>query len=162
TVAALCEVAAAYELVIICDEIYRDLVHDPATPLLSPTEAAPARTVITTGASKNLALGGWRIGVARMPAGPLGRRPRPPPPRRPAAGALAAGGGPAELPRAPPPGRSGPRLPLPRPPADLASHRVQPCPACQHRPRRRRRVHRRRAGGPAAAGRLLRLPRLRP
>jgi len=76
TVAALCEVAAAYELVIICDEIYRDLVHDPATPLLSPAEAAPARTVITTGASKNLALGGWRIGVARMPAGPLGHRLR--------------------------------------------------------------------------------------
>src|SRR5262249_37950101 len=68
--------AAAYELVIICDEIYRDLVHDPATPLLSPAEAAPARTVITTGASKNLALGGWRIGVARMPAGPLGHRLR--------------------------------------------------------------------------------------
>jgi aspartate aminotransferase len=74
TVAALCEVAAAYEMVIICDEIYRDLVHDPAMPLLSPAEAAPARTVITAGASKNLALGGWRIGVARMPAGPLGHR----------------------------------------------------------------------------------------
>jgi len=76
TVAALCEVAAAHELVIICDEIYRDLVHDPAMPLLSPAEAAPARTVITTGASKNLALGGWRIGVARMPVGPLGRQLR--------------------------------------------------------------------------------------
>jgi aspartate aminotransferase len=29
--------------------------------------------VITTGLSKNLALGGWRIGVARLPAGGLGR-----------------------------------------------------------------------------------------
>ena len=76
TVAALSEVAAARGLVIICDEIYRDLVHDGATPVLSPAEAAPERTVITTGASKNLALGGWRIGVARMPAGPLGRRLR--------------------------------------------------------------------------------------
>jgi len=76
TVAAFCEVAAAHRLVIICDEIYRDLVHDPATPILSPAQAAPERTVITTGASKNLALGGWRIGVARMPPGPLGARLR--------------------------------------------------------------------------------------
>ena len=73
TVTALCEVAAAHRLVIISDEIYRDLVHDPATPVLSPAQAAPERTVITTGASKNLALGGWRIGVARMPDGPSGR-----------------------------------------------------------------------------------------
>ena len=69
-------VAAACGLAIISDEIYRDLVHDPATAVLSPAEAAPERTVITTGASKNLALGGWRIGVARMPPGPLGRRLR--------------------------------------------------------------------------------------
>jgi aspartate aminotransferase len=73
TVTALCEVAAAHQLVIISDEIYRDLIHDPATPVLSPAQAAPQRTVITTGASKNLALGGWRIGVARMPDGPFGR-----------------------------------------------------------------------------------------
>jgi len=76
TVAALCEVAAARGLVIICDEIYRDLIHDPATPVLSPAQAAPEQTVITTGLSKNLALGGWRIGVARMPSGPLGARLR--------------------------------------------------------------------------------------
>lgn len=66
----------ACELVIICDEIYRDLVYDPAAPILSPAEVAPERTVITTGASKNLALGGWRIRVARMPAGRLGDRLR--------------------------------------------------------------------------------------
>jgi aspartate aminotransferase len=76
TVAAFCQVAAARGLVIICDEIYRDLIHHPAIPVLSPAEAAPEQTVITTGASKNLALGGWRIGVARMPAGPLGARLR--------------------------------------------------------------------------------------
>lgn len=76
TVAAFCEVAAACGLIIISDEIYRDLIHDTATPVLSPVQAAPERTVITTGASKNLALGGWRIGVARTPAGPLGRRLR--------------------------------------------------------------------------------------
>jgi aspartate aminotransferase len=72
TVRAFCAVAAAHELIIISDEIYRDLVHDTATPILSPADVAPQRTVITTGVSKNLALGGWRIGVARMPDGPLG------------------------------------------------------------------------------------------
>jgi aspartate aminotransferase len=76
TVAAVCEVAAAWGLVVISDEIYSDLLHDPAASLLSAAQAAPERTVITTGASKNLALGGWRIGVARMPPGPLGRRLR--------------------------------------------------------------------------------------
>jgi aspartate aminotransferase len=74
TVRALCQVATAHRLIIISDEIYRDLVHDPATLVLSPAQVAPQRTVITTGLSKNLALGGWRIGVARIPAGPLGRQ----------------------------------------------------------------------------------------
>ena len=72
TIRALCEVAEARGLIIICDEIYRDLIHDPATPVLSPAEVAPRRTVVTTGLSKSLALGGWRVGVARMPDGPLG------------------------------------------------------------------------------------------
>jgi aspartate aminotransferase len=72
TVRAFCQVAAEHDLIIISDEIYRDLVHDPATPLLSPAAAAPERTVITTAPSKSLALGGWRIGVARLPEGPLG------------------------------------------------------------------------------------------
>jgi aspartate/methionine/tyrosine aminotransferase len=71
-VRALCEVAAEHNLIIISDEIYRDLVHDPATPVLSPAAVAPERTVVTTALSKSLALGGWRIGVARLPEGPLG------------------------------------------------------------------------------------------
>jgi aspartate aminotransferase len=72
TVRAFCEVAAEHDLIIISDEIYRDLVHDPATPVLSPAAVAPQRTVLTTALSKSLALGGWRIGVARLPEGPLG------------------------------------------------------------------------------------------
>jgi aspartate aminotransferase len=44
-------------------------VHDGACPFLSPAIVAPLRTVVTTGLSKNLALGGWRIGVARLPDG---------------------------------------------------------------------------------------------
>ncbi len=72
TVRAFCEVAAEHDLIIISDEIYRDLVHDPATPVLSPAAVAPQRTVLTTALSKSLALGGWRIGVALLPEGPLG------------------------------------------------------------------------------------------
>ena len=73
TVRRLAEAARDLDLVVISDEIYRDLVHDPATVVHSPAEFAPERTVVTTGLSKNLALGGWRIGVARLPHGERGR-----------------------------------------------------------------------------------------
>jgi aspartate aminotransferase len=68
----LCAAAERNDLIIISDEIYRDLVHDPRTPFLSPAIVAPDRTVVTTALSKNLAVGGWRIGVARMPDGRIG------------------------------------------------------------------------------------------
>lgn len=76
TVRRLAEVARALDLVVVSDEIYRDLVHDPATKVHSPADFAPERTVVTTGLSKSLALGGWRLGVARLPEGPLGERLR--------------------------------------------------------------------------------------
>ncbi|GGO62092.1 pyridoxal phosphate-dependent aminotransferase [Nonomuraea cavernae] len=69
TVGRLVRVARELDLIIISDEIYRDLLHDPDLPYASPAELAPERTVITTGLSKSLALGGWRIGVARLPDG---------------------------------------------------------------------------------------------
>ncbi|HWO60424.1 MAG TPA: pyridoxal phosphate-dependent aminotransferase, partial [Umezawaea sp.] len=73
----VCAVAEAEDLVIVSDEIYRDLVHDPvATPYLSPAEIAPERTVVTSGLSKSLGIGGWRIGVARFPEGDRGDRLR--------------------------------------------------------------------------------------
>lgn len=72
TVRAVCDVAERHDLLVISDEIYRDLVHDVRTPYLSPAEVIPHRTVVTTGLSKSLALGGWRIGVARLPDGPRG------------------------------------------------------------------------------------------
>jgi aspartate aminotransferase len=72
TVRAFCEAAAEHDLIIISDEIYRDLVHDPAATVLSPAAVAPERTVVTTALSKSFAVGGWRIGVARLPEGPLG------------------------------------------------------------------------------------------
>ncbi|MGI5162940.1 pyridoxal phosphate-dependent aminotransferase [Spirillospora sp. CA-253888] len=73
TVRRLCEVARDHDLVIISDEIYRDLVHDPARTVHSPARYAPERTVVTTALSKHLAAGGWRLGVARLPDGPFGR-----------------------------------------------------------------------------------------
>jgi aspartate aminotransferase len=72
-VRALCAVADRHDLIIISDEIYRDLVHDAHAPFLSPASVAPDRTVVTTALSKSLALGGWRIGAARLPDGPLGQ-----------------------------------------------------------------------------------------
>jgi aspartate aminotransferase len=75
-VRALCSVAERHGLIIISDEIYSDLVHDNVTDRTSPAAIYPERTVVTTGLSKNLALGGWRLGVARMPDGRLGRELR--------------------------------------------------------------------------------------
>jgi aspartate aminotransferase len=75
-VRAVCAVAEQEHLVIVSDEIYRDLVFDPTTPMLSPAEVAPDRTVVTTGLSKSLALGGWRIGVARFPDSERGHEVR--------------------------------------------------------------------------------------
>lgn len=72
----ICTVAEQEDLLIISDEIYRDVLHDPATPMVSPAELAPPRTIVTAGLSKSLALGGWRIGVARFPEGPWGDRIR--------------------------------------------------------------------------------------
>ncbi|MEU5884063.1 pyridoxal phosphate-dependent aminotransferase [Spirillospora sp. NPDC047279] len=72
TVRKLCAVAREHDLLIISDEIYRDLVHDPARTVPSPAAFAPERTVVTTALSKHLAAGGWRLGVARLPDGPLG------------------------------------------------------------------------------------------
>ncbi|MFF4775437.1 pyridoxal phosphate-dependent aminotransferase [Microtetraspora fusca] len=66
TVRRLAELARSLDLTIISDEIYRDLVHDPIAAYTSPAEIAPERTIITSGLSKSLALGGWRIGVARL------------------------------------------------------------------------------------------------
>ncbi|THA71778.1 aminotransferase class I/II-fold pyridoxal phosphate-dependent enzyme [Streptomyces sp. A0958] len=72
----LCAIAEEEDLLIVSDEIYRDVMHDPDAPYLSPAEVAPARTVVCTGLSKSLALGGWRIGAARFPEGPWGERIR--------------------------------------------------------------------------------------
>jgi aspartate aminotransferase len=73
TIRALCRVADEHDLIIISDEIYRDLVHAETEPFTSPAAMAPGRTIVTTALSKGLALGGWRIGVARLPGGERAR-----------------------------------------------------------------------------------------
>lgn len=74
TIQRLAEVARELDLVVISDEIYRDLVYDTTVTCTSPAEFAPERTVVSTGLSKNLALGGWRLGIMRLPDSGLGRR----------------------------------------------------------------------------------------
>jgi aspartate aminotransferase len=72
----LCAVAEEEDLLLVSDEIYRDILHDPDAVYLSPAEVCPDRTIVVTGLSKSLALGGWRIGAARFPATPAGERLR--------------------------------------------------------------------------------------
>ncbi|MQA01944.1 MAG: aminotransferase class I/II-fold pyridoxal phosphate-dependent enzyme [Streptosporangiales bacterium] len=62
----VCAIAEREGLVVLSDEIYRDLVHDGGA-VASPASYLPQRTIVTGGLSKNLALGGWRIGFARLP-----------------------------------------------------------------------------------------------
>ncbi|MFE8938813.1 pyridoxal phosphate-dependent aminotransferase [Streptomyces sp. NPDC007872] len=73
TLRDLARAARDLDLVVVSDEIYCDLVFDPADRTASPAAFAPERTVVTTGLTKNLALGGWRTGAALLPRGPLGR-----------------------------------------------------------------------------------------
>lgn len=72
-VEAVCSIAERHGLAIISDEIYAELCHPGAAETApSATRYLPERTVVTTGLSKSLALGGWRIGLARVPGGPWG------------------------------------------------------------------------------------------
>jgi aspartate aminotransferase len=64
--AEVCRIADREGLAVISDEIYRDLTHRPAD-FTSTAELLPERTFVTGGLSKNLALGGYRIGFARLP-----------------------------------------------------------------------------------------------
>ncbi|MEV7794508.1 aminotransferase class I/II-fold pyridoxal phosphate-dependent enzyme [Streptomyces sp. NPDC087512] len=71
-VEAVCAIADRHGLAVISDEIYAELSHCGTVP--GPVHHLAERTVVTTGLSKSLALGGWRIGFARTPEGRWGRR----------------------------------------------------------------------------------------
>lgn len=68
----VCEIAINEGLVVISDEIYRDLAYDPQA-VVSPAAFLPDFTYVTTGLSKAWALGGWRIGLLRAPSTAAGR-----------------------------------------------------------------------------------------
>jgi aspartate aminotransferase len=74
TIRAVCEIAERHCLVVISDEIYRDLTFPGECDPVSPARLLPHRSVVTTGLSKSLALGGWRIGVTRLPDTDFGQR----------------------------------------------------------------------------------------
>jgi aspartate aminotransferase len=69
----VCALADEHDLVIVSDEIYRDLCFGAAEHT-SPASLLPERTIVTGGLSKSMALGGWRIGFARVPSGAWGHR----------------------------------------------------------------------------------------
>jgi len=71
----VCAVAEDHDLAIVSDEIYRDLSW-ARRPVTSPATVAPERTIVTSGLSKSVGLGGWRIGFARFPDGARGERAR--------------------------------------------------------------------------------------
>ena len=70
-VRAVVAIAEEEGLFVVCDEIYRDLTHEPER-FCSPATLAPDRVFVTTGLSKSMALGGWRIGLVRLPDGRTG------------------------------------------------------------------------------------------
>ena len=70
------DTAVREDLLLVSDEIYRDVLFDEDAPYLSAAQVAADRTVVVTGLSKSLSLGGWRIGAARFPADPGGRELR--------------------------------------------------------------------------------------
>ncbi len=65
-------IARDYGLWVIADEIYRDLTYTPSD-FVGIAEFLPERTIVTSGLSKSLALGGWRIGIMRVPDHDEGR-----------------------------------------------------------------------------------------
>ncbi|MEA2383990.1 MAG: aspartate aminotransferase [Solirubrobacteraceae bacterium] len=71
----VCRIAEQHGLLVVADEIYRDLAHD-VDAYRGPADSVPERSFVTNGLSKNMALGGWRIGFARVADGALGDEAR--------------------------------------------------------------------------------------
>ncbi|MEU6576450.1 aminotransferase class I/II-fold pyridoxal phosphate-dependent enzyme [Streptomyces sp. NPDC046805] len=69
----VCAIADRHGLAVVSDEIYAELCHD-GHRAPSATSHLPERTLVTTGLSKSMALGGWRTGFARVPDNAWGAR----------------------------------------------------------------------------------------
>jgi len=70
-VKALADFAREEQLMVLSDEIYALIAHSQ-TPHVSIAHYYPEGTVVLGGLSKHLSLGGWRFGVAILPAGRTG------------------------------------------------------------------------------------------
>jgi aspartate/methionine/tyrosine aminotransferase len=68
----LADVARSQGLIVVSDEIYALTAYGDV-PHASMANYYPEGTIITGGLSKHLSLGGWRVGVAILPSGELGR-----------------------------------------------------------------------------------------
>ncbi len=64
----VCEVAAARDLLVVSDETFRDLPHDPLEVILSPADIIPERTVVLSDLASWMLPGGWPAAMARFPA----------------------------------------------------------------------------------------------
>jgi aspartate aminotransferase len=69
----IASIARDYGLWVIADEIYRDLTYTPSD-FVDIAEFLPEWSIVTSGLSKSLALGGWRIGIMRVPDHDEGRK----------------------------------------------------------------------------------------
>ena len=65
---AIVPVLKKYNVTVISDEIYADLCFD-GTRATSISTLYPERTIVTTGLSKAFSAGGYRLGIASLPAG---------------------------------------------------------------------------------------------
>jgi aspartate aminotransferase len=65
TMSALVDICRKRDLVLISDEIYGRLSYDHS--YRSAASAYPEGAVVTTGISKHLSLGGWRLGICLVP-----------------------------------------------------------------------------------------------
>jgi aspartate aminotransferase len=70
-VQALADFARGEQLMVLSDEIYALVAHG-RTPHVSVANHYPEGTIVLGGLSKHLSLGGWRFGVAILPAGRTG------------------------------------------------------------------------------------------
>ncbi len=67
TLAAVASVAIENDLVVLSDEIYREIVYDTDSPSIIELPGMIERTIILDGFSKIYAMTGWRLGFGVMP-----------------------------------------------------------------------------------------------
>jgi aspartate aminotransferase len=63
----VCEAAAGADLLVVSDETFHDVPHDPLTVVLGPAEIAPEHTVVLADLAGGLLPSGWPVAIARFP-----------------------------------------------------------------------------------------------